>query len=361
MNRYIYSILFCIILFGCKQSNKTINVKFPLELPVTFIQNGKQIEPSNGILRLKKVPFDIVFKEAIPFDIMVNASYNERLYDISRKPDVLTLQSEFKANAAIAEALFNEDESIYISNDATNVWYYEDEQHHKFNEVNTTNGSYESIRSIKRFNDLDSDIIISNLQISKPVYLVFLSVKQYESVSDLIEVKRLSLKIEWEKLSQEENKTHFKNYISNIDTKHTPFNENTNFDSFIDPGDYDDVDTSILKLDKLYPNFYAKGYNYKAISHYKFQLSDEFYTIVVTVIKGEHEMETLLINYDLNGEIIDSEMVAYDEIVEGVSSSTSKIENLTIKRTSVTLVEEQEDSIEYFQIKENGTFIFVGH
>lgn len=354
MKKHIYSFFLCIILFGCKQSNTTTNAKFPLELPVTFIQNGKQIVPSNGVITLQKMPFDIVFKEAIPFDIMVNATYNERLFNISEKPAVLTLQPEFKANATIAEALFNKDEVIYISNDATNVWYYEDEHNHKFNEVNITNGTYESIRTIKKFHDIDSEIITANSQINKPVYLVFLSVKRYGSVNDLTEVKRLGLRIEWKKTSPEESKTQFENCISKIDTKHTPLLENTNFDSFIDPDDYDDVDTTILNLENIYPNFYKEGYNFRAISHYKLQLSDDFHTIILTVLKGEHEMETQLINYDLNGEIIYSKIVSYDEIAEGAFSSSSQIENLIIKKTNVTWMDEKQESIEYFQINDTG-------
>lgn len=355
MNKFIYSILIYVILFGCKQANTTTNAKHPLELPVSFMQNGKQIEPSSGVITLKKMPFDIVFKETIPFDIMVNASFNERLYNTSAKPDVLTLQPEFKINATIAETLFNEDEAVYISNDATNVWYYEDEQHHKFNEVNINNGTYESIRTIKKFNDINTDLIITNSQMSKPVYLVFLSVKRYGSVNELTEVKRLGIKIEWEKPSREESKTHFSNYISKIDVKHTPLQENTSFDSFIDPDDYDDVDAAILSLDTLYPNFYTEGYNYKAIAHYKLQLSDQFHTLVVTVLKGEYEMETQLINYDLNGNIIDAIVVSYDEIAEGAHSSSSKIKNLTIKKTSITWMDEKEERMEYFQINNDGS------
>jgi len=70
-------------------------------------------------------------------------------------------------------------------------------------------------------------------------------------------------------------------------------------------------------------------------------------------------METQLINYDLNGNIIDAIVVSYDEIAEGAHSSSSKIKNLTIKKTSITWMDEKEERMEYFQINKNGSCSIV--
>lgn len=51
-----------------------------------------------------------------------------------------------------------------------------------------------------------------------------------------------------------------------------------------------------------------------------------FHTVVITIKKGDNEMESRLINYDLDGNIIDSKVMAYDEIAEGMSMTNSKIE-----------------------------------
>lgn len=113
--------------------------------------------------------------------------------------------------------------------------------------------------------------------------------------------------------------------INTTQTKGLPLIDDTNFDSFIDEDDVNDVDVKLLKLEEVYPDFYKEGHNYKAIGSYRIALSEYFYSVVVTLKKGDHEMETTLINYDLGGNIIDYQMVAYDEIAESMFRTQSKI------------------------------------
>ena len=97
---------------------------------------------------------------------------------------------------------------------------------------------------------------------------------------------------------------------------------------FIEEEDYKNVDVMALQLQKLYPKFSKEDSGFKAISCYRLEIFEGFYSVVVTILKNEHEMESLLINYNLNGEIIDSKVVSYDEIAEGQSQIESKIENI---------------------------------
>lgn len=146
----------------------------------------------------------------------------------------------------------------------------------------------------------------------------------------------------------------FSSVISEMKIKTVPLIDATNFDSFIEEGDYDNVNVQALKLKKIYPNFYKEGHNYKAIANYKLELSEDFYTVVVTVLKGEHEMESVLINYDLNGTIIDSKVISYDEIAEGMFKIESKIEQSKLTITSTVDMEEKNETIEAFRIKTDG-------
>lgn len=146
----------------------------------------------------------------------------------------------------------------------------------------------------------------------------------------------------------------FKSIISNIKTRAIPINETTNFDSFIEEGDYNIVDVQALKLIEVYPNFYKKGYNYRAIASYKINYSNDFYTAIVTTLKGDHEMETVLITYSLIGSIINYKVVSYDEIAEGIFKIESKIEQDKLTITSITDLEEKSETIEVFTIKSNG-------
>jgi len=152
----------------------------------------------------------------------------------------------------------------------------------------------------------------------------------------------------------EENTVNFDTLIANTKTRALPITDSTNFDDFIDEDDYKVVDVKGFKLIDVYPNFYKEGYNFKAIASYKIEMSHNFHTTVITVRKGNNEMESVLINYNLNGDVIDYEVVAYDETAEGIARITSKIENHTIERTYTLWLEEKEVSIERFEIDEEG-------
>lgn len=151
-----------------------------------------------------------------------------------------------------------------------------------------------------------------------------------------------------------ENSINFKDVINSTKTRPIPIKETTNFDSFIEEGDYNNVEVQALKLIEVYPNFYKQGYNYRAIASYKINYSSDFYTVVVTTLKGDHEMETVLITYSLIGNIINYKVVSYDEIAEGIFKIESKIEQDKLTITSIADLEEKSETIEVFTIKSNG-------
>ncbi|MFD2562902.1 PA3715 family protein [Aquimarina rubra] len=155
--------------------------------------------------------------------------------------------------------------------------------------------------------------------------------------------------------SLKENETViFNKIISEIEVKTTPLVEATNFDSFIDEDDYKEVNVKVLKLEKIYPEFYKEGYNYSAIASYKIEYSSNFYSIVVTVLKGDNEMESVLINYDMDGEILDSKVISFDEIAEGYSKIESKIEGNTLTIHNIFWIDEKKVETTSFKIQANG-------
>ncbi|MFY0713754.1 hypothetical protein J1D01_08775 [Seonamhaeicola sp. NFXS20] len=147
----------------------------------------------------------------------------------------------------------------------------------------------------------------------------------------------------------------FGEVIANSQTKKLPHIEDTNFDSFIDEDDYDEVDAEALKLNQIYPDFNSEGHNYRAITIYKIPVNTNFHTIVTTIQHGDNEMETIIINYDTEGNIIDHKQVAFDEIAEGMSRSVSRISEskLTVNKIFWGNTKEVEE-IEY-EIRGNGT------
>jgi len=149
-------------------------------------------------------------------------------------------------------------------------------------------------------------------------------------------------------------RSNFHNVINTIKTKSIPLVENTNFDSFIEEGDYKKVNERGLKLDKIYPNFHKEGYNYRAIASYRIEISKTFHSIVVTILKGDHEMESVLINYDLNGNIIDSKVISYDEIAEGQSKIESKVQGKKLTIDNIFWADEKKVTTEVFEINTEG-------
>jgi len=150
----------------------------------------------------------------------------------------------------------------------------------------------------------------------------------------------------------------FKKNINELKTKTVPLIDSTNFDTFIEEIKvYNKEEIGILQLKKIYPNYYKEGYNYRAIPNYKMELSKNFHSIVITIFKGDNEMESVLINYDLEGNMIDSKVISYDEIAEGQSSIQSKIEYNQLTVNNIFWVDEKQQTTEMFKIDVRGKII----
>lgn len=113
-----------------------------------------------------------------------------------------------------------------------------------------------------------------------------------------------------------------------------PYIEKTNFDSFTDENEYAPIDVWALKLDQVYPEINLEDRQIRPIDMYTLPIRDSYHSVVVTVLKSEHEMESILINYNAEGDIIDHELVSYDEIAESMSQVVSRISenSLTLHR-----------------------------
>ncbi|MEL6810961.1 MAG: hypothetical protein AAFP76_06460 [Bacteroidota bacterium] len=136
--------------------------------------------------------------------------------------------------------------------------------------------------------------------------------------------------------------------------KNIPIVDSTSFDSFIDEDDIIPINHEVFSLAILYENWYAEGYNFRAISGYRLHLSPSFYTAVITVKKGDHEMESQLITYDLEGNFMDSAKVAYDEIAEGASRIQSQITQNQLIIDHIFWMDEKQVTREMVEIDKEG-------
>ncbi|MFC4636074.1 hypothetical protein ACFO3O_19345 [Dokdonia ponticola] len=157
----------------------------------------------------------------------------------------------------------------------------------------------------------------------------------------------------------------FSKIWENLPLKNVPVLDTTNFDNITDVKEFNKQEIKMLQLDKMYPEIDKEGYTFRFMPSYKLKLSDQFYTIVLNVYKGENELESILIHYDLEKRLsqyysedgalkTNSLVIAYDEIAEGWSRKHGKIE-----QQFVTVIDEfygnttQIDTTQ-FQITPNG-------
>lgn len=153
--------------------------------------------------------------------------------------------------------------------------------------------------------------------------------------------------------------SNFKEVLTNMYSRSLPLTEATNFDDFIEAEDHKEIDKKSLQLEKLYPDLNTENSGYRAIRNYRLEVSDTFYTVVVTLLKNEHEMESILINYGLNGKIIDSKVVSYDEIAEGQSQINSKIKKDMLTVDTIFWGNEKQITTTTFKILDSGRIISI--
>lgn len=118
----------------------------------------------------------------------------------------------------------------------------------------------------------------------------------------------------------------FREELQKLKLKSVPLVDSTSFGNLTHKGDYQKINTEALKLAKVYKNWKELKSNYRAIDAYRLKLSKDFYTVVITALQSDEVIESRLINYDLEGNVIASEMIAYDEVVESWVRTKSTIE-----------------------------------
>lgn len=130
--------------------------------------------------------------------------------------------------------------------------------------------------------------------------------------------------------------------------KSLPLIEATNFDNIKATKELNAEQIKTFQLGKIYSGIGQEGLSYRFLPSYRLELSEEFFTIVLNVFKGEHELETLLINYDLKNNWVAHQIMAYDEIAEGWARKHADLDNNIITIVSTIYGEdEQLDTAKY--------------
>ena len=159
-------------------------------------QNGKLMEPINGVVTLEKKSFNIVFEFNEPMGLLINGSFKSKTYTLASNGKPMSKLTGFHTTG-LAEGLLNPDKEMFVSKESPNYWFYDDTENHRFNSTEKVNGKILCKRVIENFNDFDSKAIIKIGNNDKPLYLVFISYKYGEKISNQIELKRDWLQINW--------------------------------------------------------------------------------------------------------------------------------------------------------------------
>lgn len=344
------------------------HVSKPTDIGISFIQNGQVVIPVNGVLTLNKSEFDVVLNSKTRIDVFVNASKNNTIYTKALQANPLTESEMFQYRAAIAEYLFNPDKDIFVSDEGTSIWFYEGDENHKFNNVEVKDNQFAFTRTIQSFNDIDIKEITSVNTINTPIYLVFVVLKMKDQKVDLEEQQRLAVKIEWidndndyysEDMNYEERRTYFDKFLRNISPEMLPVIDTTNFDTDRNYNFYTNQELRFINIEQIYPNYFQEGNNYKTAPSYAIILSDEYNSLALTTFKGENEIETVLVNYDYKGDVLDHIVVSYDEIAEGLSRTYSEIGHKKIKVFNTFFSDEVKRDSTVYRFKSTGEFVKI--
>lgn len=145
----------------------------------------------------------------------------------------------------------------------------------------------------------------------------------------------------------------------NLPLRKIPTEEATNFNNVANDRFLTEEEIVVLKLDRIFTDYFQYKDAYSIRAAYKVEFSKRFYSIVINAFKGEHELETVLINYDELENIIDYKVIAYDENAESVSQTTATIEKNFVTIMDKTDLEETVIAISKFHINTFGAFTIV--
>jgi hypothetical protein len=164
---------------------------------VYFEQDHKIIEAVGDDVFLKKEPFDVVLEFPEPMGVLVHASLNPETYDDAVKGKSLKKLPGFE-NTGMAESMFNTDNEIMLSNTAPNYWFYDNDDAHRFDAVESSNGKITCKRRVVQFTDVDSNRVIKLSDVEQPLNLVFISTEQTEGSDENVELNRVAVRVNWD-------------------------------------------------------------------------------------------------------------------------------------------------------------------
>ncbi len=146
-------------------------------------------------------------------------------------------------------------------------------------------------------------------------------------------------------------KTNKYSFVNNeYPIKQLPIIDSTNFDNHIEGKLLNKKEQNLLKLPSIFEDELNNEKAKIGISYLP-KISDNFQSVVFYFYPNNTEIISMLVNYDKNFNVINNQMLAYDEITEGMLKTTSKLDKNSIKLTEYI---SENPSTLYFKISKNG-------
>lgn len=166
---------------------------------VSISQNGETIDIKNNTVTLNDTTFDIVINFSEPMGILVSASFDKSTYEKAKKNKPLNKLDGF-TELGMADGLSNPDKEVLISDKAPNYWYFDSASESRFNKTEVHDNGISCTRTIEKVYDVSTGSTISVQDVKKDLFLVFISYKQGENLTDRIEIQRQCIKLVWKKV-----------------------------------------------------------------------------------------------------------------------------------------------------------------
>lgn len=148
LTRYIAGLVLLTILSliaGCGSSPKPLPYG---EVNIEVWQHGRKLQQVSNTYELSKESFDIRIEFSKQLNLMISADYRGGLYDQIQRGTPFTELQGFRL-FGMAEGLRNKKRSIALSNEFPNVWFYDNPEENRCNEVIETPNRLTCVRTIK--------------------------------------------------------------------------------------------------------------------------------------------------------------------------------------------------------------------
>ncbi|WP_270087310.1 hypothetical protein [Sphingobacterium sp. SYP-B4668] len=166
MKRSIKEMTIALVLVG---SNLLVHGQ---QLTVSILQGQKKVAAEENRYQLQKSPFTFLITANQLEGFLIGATFDEDVYlSAIQKAD---LEVTWFENTGMADALFNPEQIMCISNDAPSYWYYSNPGDHRFDkDAKGTASQWIAKRSVAKLDVLESKEQVALQNINRPLYVVF--------------------------------------------------------------------------------------------------------------------------------------------------------------------------------------------